>query len=89
MPTRLKPKSAYQSSDTLNGPSRIVEADLRATVTIREAAALLGVSTDVAYESARRGELPTLRFGRRVVVSRRVLERILAGEQLEIGVRDE
>jgi excisionase family DNA binding protein len=46
-------------------------ADLgdRATLTVSETAELLGVSRDVAYESARRGEIPTLRLGRRVLVS--------------------
>ena len=40
----------------------------RATITIEQAASVLGVSRGTAYESARAGELPTLRLGRRVLV---------------------
>ena len=42
-----------------------------ATVTIDEAAALLGLSRSPAYRAAARGELPTLRFGRRLGVAYR------------------
>jgi excisionase family DNA binding protein len=38
------------------------------TVSVEEAGAWLGLSRSAAYEAARRGELPVLRFGR----SRRV-----------------
>lgn len=42
----------------------------RATITVPEAAILLGVSRDAAYVSARNGTLPgVLRLGRRVLVS--------------------
>jgi excisionase family DNA binding protein len=40
----------------------------RATITIEEAAAVLGVSRGVAYESARCGQLPVLTLGRRRLV---------------------
>lgn len=40
------------------------------TLTIEEAAKLLGVSRGLAYEAARRGELPTIRLGRRLLVPR-------------------
>jgi excisionase family DNA binding protein len=49
----------------------------RLTYTVAEAARLLGVSRGVAYESARTGELPTIRLGRRVLVPRHPLERFL------------
>jgi excisionase family DNA binding protein len=47
------------------------EAD-RATLTVEEAAARLGISRTLAYELARAGRLPVpvLRLGRRVVISR-------------------
>jgi excisionase family DNA binding protein len=41
---------------------------LRATITVEEAAALLGIGRTAAYEAARRGQLPTRRLGRRLVV---------------------
>jgi excisionase family DNA binding protein len=40
----------------------------RATITVSEAAKLLGIGRTAAYEAARRGELPTRRLGRRLVV---------------------
>jgi len=40
----------------------------RTTITVEEAAALLGIGRTAAYEAARRGQLPTRRLGRRLVV---------------------
>jgi excisionase family DNA binding protein len=53
----------------------------RATLTIPEAAKLLGIGRSAAYEAARRGDLPTLSFGRRRVVPSAVLEQMLKFEQ--------
>jgi excisionase family DNA binding protein len=51
------------------------------TVTVTEAARTYGISRGQAYELARRGELPgVVRLGRRYVVSRAVMERVLNGE---------
>lgn len=40
----------------------------RLTMTVEEAAEIVGISRTSAYLCAARGELPTCRFGRRVVV---------------------
>jgi excisionase family DNA binding protein len=40
----------------------------RATITVTEAAAILGIGRTAAYEAVRRGDLPTRRLGRRLVV---------------------
>jgi len=40
------------------------------TLTVKEAAKLLGIGRNLAYEMARRGELPALRFGRRILIPR-------------------
>lgn len=40
----------------------------RATISIEEAAALLGIGRTAAYEAANRGQLPTRRLGRRLLV---------------------
>jgi excisionase family DNA binding protein len=42
-------------------------------LSIAEAAALLGISRDLAYDLAARGEIPSLRLGRRIVVPTRAL----------------
>lgn len=47
------------------------------TYTITEAAELLGVGKSAAYEAARRGEIPIIRIGRRMVVPKAALERML------------
>jgi excisionase family DNA binding protein len=48
-------------------------------LSVREAAALLGISKDLAYELVARGELPSLRLGRRVVVPTRPLLALVDG----------
>jgi excisionase family DNA binding protein len=47
------------------------------TLSVSEAAGLLGISRAFAYELVARGDLPSLRLGRRVVVPRRALEQLL------------
>jgi excisionase family DNA binding protein len=56
----------------------------RATLTIEEAAERLGVSRKHAYELAAADRLPVavIRLGRRLVVGRAALERVLAGEPI-------
>jgi len=49
----------------------------RLTLTVEEAAATLGISRAFAYEAVRRGEIPSIRIGRRVLVPRAALERML------------
>jgi excisionase family DNA binding protein len=59
----------------------------RSTLTVEEAAARLGISRTLAYELARTGRLPVpvLRLGRRVLISRHALERVLAAERINHG----
>ena len=52
-------------------------ADDRLTWTVPEAARLLGISKDCAYDAGRRGDLPVRVIGRRVVVPRTALLRLL------------
>ncbi len=49
----------------------------RQTLTVEEAAQVLGISRSTAYEAVRRGDLPSIRIGRRYVIPRLVLERML------------
>ena len=51
-----------------------------ATMKVEEAAAILGIGRQTAYDLASQGKLPGLiKLGRRLVVSRKVLEDILSG----------
>jgi excisionase family DNA binding protein len=49
----------------------------RATLTVTEAGALLGISRTSAYLATRTGQLPTIRVGRRLLVSRARLAALL------------
>lgn len=52
--------------------------DRRLTVTVKEAAELLGIGRALAYELARQGELPAVRLGsKRLVISRAGIEKLL------------
>jgi excisionase family DNA binding protein len=56
---------------------RALHEDGRLTWTVTEAAKLLGISPTSAYEAARRGELPVRVIGRRLLVPRAALLRLL------------
>jgi excisionase family DNA binding protein len=53
-------------------------ADDRLVLSVAEAAALLGLSRAFAYELVARGELPVVRFGRRIVVPKAALLELLS-----------
>ena len=55
-----------------------MQPDDRLTVTVEEAARLLGVSRGLAYELVARGQLPALRLGRRRVVPRIAIDALIA-----------
>src|SRR5262249_55281600 len=69
---------------SIGGDSRRSSARLtRQTVTIPEAAAILGIPRSTAYKLANEGVIPTLRLGRRKLVSRAVLNRMLGSDDAE------
>ena len=51
----------------------------RRTYTLPEAAQVLGIGRSAAYLAAQRGDLPTIRIGRRLLVPAVALDRLLAG----------
>lgn len=51
----------------------------RQTYNVEEAARLLGIGRNQAYEAARRGDFPTIRIGKRLLVSKAALDRMLNG----------
>jgi len=53
---------------TRSHPLGLDEIQDRLTLSIEEAAGLLGMGRTAAYEAARRGELPSRKLGRRVIV---------------------
>ena len=55
----------------------------RATMTVAEVADLLGLSESATYDAAARGDLPTLKIGRRVLVIRSAVLALLGEEPIE------
>ena len=60
-----------------SAPAEAPAGEERLTYTLNEAARRLGISRALAYEAAHRGELPVCRIGRRVLVPRAALLRLL------------
>ena len=50
----------------------------RLTLTVEQAAAALGISRGTAYEHVRTGRIPSIRIGRRLLVSAEGLRRFVA-----------
>ena len=60
-----------------SAPAEAPAVEERLTYTLNEAARRLGISRALAYEAAHRGELPVCRIGRRMLVPRAALLRLL------------
>jgi excisionase family DNA binding protein len=52
-------------------------AGTAAVLTVEEAAAMLRISRQSAYQAVRNGEIPTVKIGRRMLIPRVALERML------------
>jgi excisionase family DNA binding protein len=60
------------------------------TISVEDAARLLGISRGLAYEAARRGEIPVIRLGRRLLVPRAPLYELVGATSFgESGSRRE
>ena len=53
------------------------EPEVRLCITVPEAAAMLGVSRNFGYELVRQGQLPVIRLGKRLLIPRAALEKML------------
>ena len=51
--------------------------ETRLCITVPEAAAMLGVSRNFGYELVKQGQLPVIRFGKRLLIPKAALERML------------
>ena len=49
----------------------------RVTFTVEETAKLLGIGRQLAYDKVKTGEIPVIKIGRRLLVPRRALEKLL------------
>lgn len=54
-----------------------MDNDRAETTTVIEAAKRLGIGRNQAYDAVRRGELPSIRIGKRIVIPTAALDRML------------
>ena len=64
----------------LDPDKHIPPADARLGYSIEEFAERVGIGRTLAYQAALRGEIPTRRIGRRLIVPRAALDAWLAGD---------
>jgi excisionase family DNA binding protein len=69
--------TAIDTRDPTSAPSLKVVSNLPPTISVEEAAELLGISRSAAYRAAKAGQLKTLRMGRRLRVPTAPLLRML------------
>jgi excisionase family DNA binding protein len=70
---------AYEISLTPD-EERIVDErlrEVRLTLSVEEAAKALGISRALAYDAVRKGQIPSIRIGRRVLIPKKQLEELL------------
>ncbi|MGH1492157.1 MAG: helix-turn-helix domain-containing protein [Acidimicrobiales bacterium] len=63
---------------TLPAPIEATETE-RQTYTVAEVAKILGIGRNTAYECCKSGEIPTIRIGGRILVSRNAIDALLDG----------
>ena len=73
----LSIETAYPSDAEAQQLQLLAQAQQRSTLTVEEAAEMLGLSRAFAYEAVNRGEIPAIRIGRRILVPKVALERLL------------
>ena len=61
----------------------------RITLTVTEAANLLGISRNLCYEAVSKGEIPAIRLGNRLLVPRVALEQLMTAAIRRGGKNDE
>ncbi len=59
---------------------RKLKAAERKVLTVPEAGEQLGLSRNSAYEAARRGDIPTIRIGKLLLVPKAAFDRLLSGD---------
>jgi excisionase family DNA binding protein len=74
----MEPETALQVGRPPAGQVRGRDGASRVTMTVPEAAQLLGLSESATYEAVSRGEIPAVKIGRRVLVKRDALLAMLS-----------
>ena len=82
----LSKETAYSNNTEAQELQVLAPTQRRSTLTVEEAAEILGLSRAFTYEAVNRGEIPSIRIGRRILVPKVALERLLNsadGQQLQ------
>ena len=58
------------------------------TLTVEQTADALGIGRSLCYDSVRRGEIPSVRIGKRYLVPKAAIEKMLSGAGCTGGCRD-
>lgn len=67
------------SSDFNSQPAPLTPRESELVLSVPETARRLGVGRNTLYDAIQRGEIPTLRIGRRILVPTAALDRLLMG----------
>lgn len=62
----------------------VAPVESRLVFTVEEAATLLGISRSFAYEAVQRGEIPSMRIGKRILVPKAALQRLLDVQSIKM-----
>lgn len=54
-----------------------MESDERLTLTVKETQVILGLSRSAVYQAIETGEIPSVRIGKRILISKAALYRLL------------
>ena len=68
---------AKSSGGGRRGSPRYATTDRRLCITVPEAAEMIGISRNFAYELVRNKKLPVIKFGKRLLIPRVALEKML------------
>ena len=66
-------------------PSAELKPNQRLTLTVKEAAKIIGLSRNATYQACQQGLLPHIRIGRRILIPVKALEKMLAEAGKERG----
>jgi excisionase family DNA binding protein len=81
VPAKPDAEGIRAASTPCHSPSRVTSpGPRRETLTVEETATILGIGRSAAFEACRTGAIPSIRIGRRLVVPRLALDRLLSGE---------
>ncbi|MDD4876450.1 MAG: helix-turn-helix domain-containing protein [Dehalococcoidales bacterium] len=73
----MKKNVAYTTGGGRRGKPRQPSIDKRLCISVDEAAIMLGLSRNFAYDLVKQKQLPVVRFGKRILIPRVALEEML------------